>query len=183
VKIRPAISILAGLALLLATVQGTWAVLANAWHIPDNSSDLGFNLRNPEFEIGSNTTVTVYSGIQKSNNPYGPASASSPGVVLVNPSWIPVLNILNSSVLSWNSVAGKTISGYGARPTFPCPFPLWAASSMRRTAGQLHQLPGQRNALLPRSIYPVKSVVFATLPHKYAVAQIIPADILNGDQQ
>ena len=50
------------------------AVLANAWHIPDNTNDLGFNMRNPEFEIGANTTVTVYSGVQKLNNSYGTAN-------------------------------------------------------------------------------------------------------------
>ena len=50
------------------------AALATAWHIPDNSSDLGFNMRSPEFEIGTNTIVTVYSGIQKFNNPYGTAN-------------------------------------------------------------------------------------------------------------
>ncbi len=50
------------------------AVLANAWHIPDNIGDLGFNMRNPEFEIGTNTVVTVYSGIQKYNNSYGTAN-------------------------------------------------------------------------------------------------------------
>jgi hypothetical protein len=31
-------------------------------------------MRNPEFEIGTNTTVTIYSGIQKYNNPYGTAN-------------------------------------------------------------------------------------------------------------
>ena len=41
------------------------AGLATAWHIPDNAGDLGFNMRNPEFEISSNTTVTVYSGLWK----------------------------------------------------------------------------------------------------------------------
>jgi len=50
------------------------AVLANAWHIPDNTNDLGFKMRNPEFEIGANTTVTVYSGVQKLNNSYGTAN-------------------------------------------------------------------------------------------------------------
>ena len=50
------------------------AVLANAWHIPDNTNDLGFNMRNPEFEIGTNTAITVYSGEQKFNNPFGTAN-------------------------------------------------------------------------------------------------------------
>jgi hypothetical protein len=44
------------------------ATLATAWHIPDNSSDLGFNMRSPEFEIGTNTVVTIYSGVWKWSN-------------------------------------------------------------------------------------------------------------------
>ena len=50
------------------------AVIPNCWHIPDNAGDLGINMRNPEFEIGTSTAVTVYSGIQKFNNPYGTAN-------------------------------------------------------------------------------------------------------------
>ena len=50
------------------------AVVANAWHIPDNTADLGFTMRNPEFELGTNTTVTIYQGVQKYNNPYGTAN-------------------------------------------------------------------------------------------------------------
>jgi len=81
VKIRPAISMLAGLLLWLGTVQGALAILANAWHIPDNNGDLGFNMRNPEFEIGSNTSVTVYSGIQKFNNFFGTANQTGGWVI------------------------------------------------------------------------------------------------------
>ena len=44
------------------------AVLANVWHIPDNTSDLGLNMRNPEFAVGTNTTVTFYTGVWKWNN-------------------------------------------------------------------------------------------------------------------
>jgi hypothetical protein len=51
-----------------------FGVLANAWHIPDNTGDLGFNLRNPEFEVGTNTTVTIYQGLQKLGNSYGTAN-------------------------------------------------------------------------------------------------------------
>ena len=54
--------------------RGAFAVLANAWHIPDNTSDLGFSMRNPESEIGTNTSVTVYTGLQKFNNSYGTAN-------------------------------------------------------------------------------------------------------------
>src|SRR5207237_7039314 len=50
------------------------AVRANAWHIPDNTNDLGFHMRNPECEVGISTTITVYSGLQKFNNSFGTAN-------------------------------------------------------------------------------------------------------------
>ena len=49
-------------------------MLANAWHIPDNAADLGFHMRNPEFEVGTNSIVTIYQGVQKFNNSYGTAN-------------------------------------------------------------------------------------------------------------
>jgi Alpha amylase, catalytic domain len=72
---------LAALALLVSFHPEAWAVLANAWHIPDNAGDLGFTMRNPEFEIGTNTVVTVYSGIQKLNNSYGTANQTGGWVI------------------------------------------------------------------------------------------------------
>src|SRR6266404_1355211 len=62
--------------LLLSFLQAPdcHAVLANAWHIPDNAGDLGFNMRKPEFEIGPSTTVTIYQGVQKYNNAFGTAN-------------------------------------------------------------------------------------------------------------
>jgi len=57
------------------------AVLANCWHIPDNTADLGFNMRNPEFEVSTNTPITVYSGVQKFNNSYGTANQTGGWVV------------------------------------------------------------------------------------------------------
>ena len=53
-------------------VTATATTLGNAWHIPDDSTDLdGTHMRNPEFELSSNTAVTVYSGsqFQGSGNP------------------------------------------------------------------------------------------------------------------
>ena len=42
------------------------AGLATVWHIPDNATDLpGINLRNPGFEIGTNTVITFYTGLWK----------------------------------------------------------------------------------------------------------------------
>jgi hypothetical protein len=57
-----------GLALLLWLNPEAQASLATVWHIPDNNTDLGLNMRNPEFEIGTNTTVTLYTGLWKWNN-------------------------------------------------------------------------------------------------------------------
>jgi glycosidase len=66
---------LACLASCLVGARDGFSVLANAWHIPDNTGDLGFTMRGPEFEIGTNTTVTVYQGVQKYNNlGYGTAN-------------------------------------------------------------------------------------------------------------
>ena len=71
---RQTFSLLLGGALIVGTPRETFAVLANGWHIPNNSNDLGFTMRNPEFEFGTSNTVTVYSGIQKFNNGYGTAN-------------------------------------------------------------------------------------------------------------
>jgi glycosidase len=70
-----------GLGIVLGGTREARAVLANAWHIPDNSTDLGFNMRNPEFEIGTNTTVAVYSGLQKFNNSFGTANQTGGWVI------------------------------------------------------------------------------------------------------
>jgi hypothetical protein len=53
--------------------------------------------------------ATLYAEVSALNNAdiQGPASASSVGVVLVDPNWIPVLSMEDGSVLSWTSVSGK----------------------------------------------------------------------------
>jgi hypothetical protein len=61
--------------LVLGSAGQSWATLANAWHIPDNSTDVAPNhMRNPEFEAGNTTAITVYSGVQKFNNSFGTAN-------------------------------------------------------------------------------------------------------------
>ena len=55
-----------------AAVTAAGTTIGNAWHIPDDSTDLnGTHMRNPEFEVGSSTAVTVYNGsqFQGSGNP------------------------------------------------------------------------------------------------------------------
>ena len=58
------LAFLACLTLWVGGGQRCLGVLANAWHIPDNAGDLGVNMRNPEFEMVANTTVTIYQGLQ-----------------------------------------------------------------------------------------------------------------------
>lgn len=55
-------------ALLVSYLTSIRAGLATCWHIPDNTSDLGFNMRNPEFAIGANTAVKLYTGMWKWNS-------------------------------------------------------------------------------------------------------------------
>ncbi len=59
-------AILIALALLHFNFRAD-AALANCWHIPDNASDLGFTLRNPETAIGVNMVVRFYTGVYKFN--------------------------------------------------------------------------------------------------------------------
>jgi hypothetical protein len=65
IGLRPA-AILIAVALLRFNFRAD-AALANCWHIPDNASDLGFTMRNPETAIGANTAVKFYTGVYKFN--------------------------------------------------------------------------------------------------------------------
>jgi Alpha amylase, catalytic domain len=67
-KNHPAARLVAGIllaALLNSGGRAHAAGLATCWHIPDNASDLGFNMRNPESAIGPGTTVAFYTGVWK----------------------------------------------------------------------------------------------------------------------
>ena len=98
------LSLLAGGILLAGATQEAFAVLANAWHIPDNSSDVGVNMRDPQFWIGPTNPVTVYSGIQKLNNPgYGTADQNGGWLLYkgaTQSSW-------SSNALSFHSDSGQ----------------------------------------------------------------------------
>ena len=60
---------------VLLPVSSGFSLTANAWHIPDDSSDLnGTHMRNPEFEFDQNTAITFYTGVQKRGNSYGIAN-------------------------------------------------------------------------------------------------------------
>jgi glycosidase len=54
--------------------------------------------------------ATLYAEVSAINNAgiSGTASASSAGVTLVDPDWIPILSMQGNSVLSWTSVSGMT---------------------------------------------------------------------------
>ena len=63
-KSRPILLAIAALCLILCRSAGAQTA-GNAWHIPDNSNDLsGTFMRDPRFEIGTNSTVTIYNGNQ-----------------------------------------------------------------------------------------------------------------------
>jgi hypothetical protein len=50
------LSLLTWMALCISSGSQCFGALANAWHIPDNTDNLTFNMPNPEFEVGTNTT-------------------------------------------------------------------------------------------------------------------------------
>ncbi len=59
-------SFIAGLALLLCSNPVARATTAAAWHIPDGDGNFNnLQMRNPEFELGTNSAVTIWSGVWK----------------------------------------------------------------------------------------------------------------------
>jgi hypothetical protein len=104
-------AVLAGIVLGLAIAPRAQAVLANCWHIPDNTADLGFNMRNPEFEIGTNTAVTVYSGVQKYNNSFG-----GTGIANQTGGWVVYKGATQTS---WSSNALSFYENGGSHPEQP----------------------------------------------------------------
>jgi glycosidase len=57
------------LAALLNFAPAANGTQAAAWHIPDGDTNFGgLPMRNPEFEIGTNTPVTIWSGVWKWSN-------------------------------------------------------------------------------------------------------------------
>ena len=107
--------ILACLALWVGGGQRCLGVLANAWHIPDNTGDLGVNMRNPEFEMAANTTVTIYQGLQKYNNPgYGAANQTGGTLYfkgLTQSAW-------SSTALNWHTNGGPSPNNQYWRASF-----------------------------------------------------------------
>ncbi len=82
---------------VLMPVSAALALTANAWHIPDDSTDLnGTHMRNPEFEIDPTTQVTFYTGLQKYSNATGNATVNQTGGTLF---------FKKASAMAWSSVA------------------------------------------------------------------------------
>jgi hypothetical protein len=71
----------------------------------------------------------------------GPLSASSAGVVLVNPNWIPVLTMESRSVLDWTSISGKTYQVWSTTnlniPFMPIGGTIIASGPMTQTTNNL----------------------------------------------
>ena len=67
-------------------------------------------VQGPTLTVTNLYGATLYAAVSAINNAgtQGPASASSAGVTLVDPNWIPVLSMSGGSGLSWSSVSGLT---------------------------------------------------------------------------
>lgn len=78
---------------------------------------------------GTSVTVTngfgsvLYASVSAINNAgiLGPASASSAGIALLDPAWIPSVSIQAGAVLNWNSVSGQVYQVWSAT-NLPGPF-------------------------------------------------------------
>ena len=65
IRFRLSVFLLLAAAVFNVDFRAAASGLATVWHIPDNAGDLGFNMRNPEFAIGTPTTVNFYTGVWK----------------------------------------------------------------------------------------------------------------------
>jgi hypothetical protein len=64
---------------------------------------------NTSLVVTNSFGTRLYATVQAVNNAgiRSAASASSPGIELVAPNWIPIASMTNSQTLSWSSVSGK----------------------------------------------------------------------------
>jgi hypothetical protein len=83
--------------------------------------------------------ATLYAEVSAINNAgiQGPASASSAGVLLVDPEWIPVVSMQGFSVLNWTSISGKT---YQVWSTTNLGIPFTAISDVITASGPTTQI-------------------------------------------
>jgi len=83
--------------------------------------------------VTNNYGATLYAEVSAINNAgiQGPFSASSPGVVLVDPAWIPVIHMDNASVVDWTSVSARFIR-FGSPPIFWFPLSRWQRHNCHR---------------------------------------------------
>lgn len=88
-------------------VAGYWVTVGTS---PGASNVFSGILQGTSLTVTNVYGVTLYAQVSAINNAGipGSASASSSGVALVNPSWVPILSMQGSTVLSWTSVSGKT---------------------------------------------------------------------------
>jgi hypothetical protein len=77
---------------------------------PGNSDIFNGIVQSTTLTVTNDYGATLYAEVSAINNAgiQGSASASSAGITLVDPNWIPILSIQGSSVLSWTSVSGLT---------------------------------------------------------------------------
>jgi len=77
---------------------------------PGDSDVFSGTVSGTSLTVTNNFGTHLYATVSAINNAgiQGAASASSAGITLVNPSWIPVAGLNGGGVLNWNSVSGKT---------------------------------------------------------------------------
>jgi hypothetical protein len=65
-------------------------------------------VRSTTLTVTNDYGATLYAEVSAINNAgiQGPPSASSAGVTLVDPTWIPILSMEGNNVLNWTSVSG-----------------------------------------------------------------------------
>jgi len=86
-------------------VSGYYVIVGT---IPGGSNVFSGIVTGTTLTVTNNYGARLYAEVSAINNAgiQGPLSASSAGVVLVDPAWIPVIHMDNSSGLSWTSVSG-----------------------------------------------------------------------------
>jgi hypothetical protein len=86
-------------------VSGYYVIVGTA---PGSSNVFSGIVTGTTLTVTNSYGVRLYAAVSAINNAgvQGSFSASSAGVVLIDPTWIPVIHMDNSSVLSWTSVSG-----------------------------------------------------------------------------
>ena len=109
--------------------------------------------------------ATLYTEVSAINNAgiQGTISASSAGVTLVDPNWIPVLSMEGDSVLNWTSVSGKT---YQVWSTTNLGIPFTTIGGVITAFGPTTQSTNAMSdsvEILPRPTFPIVELIICVI--------------------